>query len=161
MLMSWFIIWDGILDHQLAYLRVYICIILSLISYINNINCFVNFEAMIIFLNIYTPNLHTQLTVAMLVLTAMIGAISLKTMPVAGRESIVTCAGLCYSWAYLMLGLCSLIKPTDMEKLMPFHSTKLCNNLRLTLNNGLHFVLPIDDDDKIKYTFSQSSQEIV
>ena len=37
-----------------------------------------------------------------------------------GVESMVTCTGLRYTQDYLTPGLCSLIKPTAMEKLMSF-----------------------------------------
>ena len=43
-------------------------------------------------------------------------------MPVIGVESMVTCTSLRYTWDYLMLGICGLIKPDAMEKLMSFHA---------------------------------------
>ena len=44
------------------------------------------------------------------------------TMPVIGVESMVKRAGLCYTRDYLTAGICSLIKPAAMEKLMLFHA---------------------------------------
>ena len=42
-----------------------------------------------------------------------------KTVPVFGIESMVTRVCLCYMQDYLTPGICSLIKPTALEKLMP------------------------------------------
>ena len=43
-------------------------------------------------------------------------------MPVIGVESMVTRAGLRYTREYLTPGICSLIKPVAMEKLMLFRA---------------------------------------
>ena len=43
-----------------------------------------------------------------------------KTLPLITIESMVTCACLHYTRDYLTQGICHLIKPIAMEKLMPF-----------------------------------------
>ena len=43
-----------------------------------------------------------------------------KTVQVIGMESMVTRPPLRYTWEYLPLGICSLIKPAAMAKLMSF-----------------------------------------
>ena len=44
-------------------------------------------------------------------------------IPVIGMENMVTCASLSYTQDYLTPGICSLIKPTAVEKLMSFPAT--------------------------------------
>ena len=72
-------------------------------------------------------------------------------MPVIGVESMVTRAGLRYTRDYLAPGICSLIKPAAMEKLMSFrakihsHVTILNQSnfkkfLHLQLSNDIHVV---------------------
>ena len=57
------------------------------------------------------------------------------TMSVIGIESMVTCTCLHYTQDYLMLGICSLIKPDAMENWCHFlpKSTQSCYNLVLTI----------------------------
>ena len=43
-------------------------------------------------------------------------------MPVIGGESMMTRAGFRYTHDYLTPGICTLIKPAAMEKLMSFRA---------------------------------------
>ena len=60
--------------------------------------------------------------VVTLLLTATIGGIFHKQVPVIGVESMVTRAGLRYTRDYLTPGICSLIKPAATEKMMSFRA---------------------------------------
>ena len=57
-----------------------------------------------------------------LLLTAIIGGIVHKQVPVIGVEIMVTRAGLRYTQDYLTPGTCIIIKPAAMEKLMSFRT---------------------------------------
>ena len=66
-----------------------------------------------------------------------------ETVPVITIESLVKRARPCYTRFFLTPGICSLIKPTDMVKLMQFSpkSTQTCYNKEFHLIDILSLVL--------------------
>ena len=70
----------------------------------------------------FATNLRTWMKVMTLLLTAITGGIFHKQVLAIGVESMVTRAGLRYTRDYLTPGICSIIKPAAMGKLMSFHA---------------------------------------